>query len=86
MPRKRPPSPQRFDTDLLDPEALTTRVGLQTALRSVERVCNHNDASIELAIAELRGRPNVFEYIMSSTLRLLGIARRLLKERSSSLR
>ena len=62
-------SPQRtFDTNLLEPDALVTPGGLQTALGSVERACYHDDSSITEMIVGLSDRPHILEYVFSSTL------------------
>ena len=79
MPRNRASSPQSFDTNLLEPDVLVIRDGLQTALRSIERVFYHDDSSIMHLVTELCCRPHVFEYIMSSMLSILQIVRRLTK-------
>lgn len=71
MPPYRTSSPQRFDTNLLDPDLLTTRTGLQNALRAVQRVCYDDDSSIVEMIEELNRQPHIFEYITSSTFRIL---------------
>ncbi|KAF9778765.1 hypothetical protein BJ322DRAFT_1114103 [Thelephora terrestris] len=66
MPPRRASSAQSFNTNILEPDALTTQGGLETALRSVQRVCYHDDFSIMHMISELSCRPHVFEYIMST--------------------
>ena len=79
MPPRRTSSAQSFNANILEPDALTTRGGLEIALRSIERVCYHDDSTIMHMITELVCRPHVFEYIMSSTFRVLAIVIRLTK-------
>ena len=68
MPPNRTPPQRTFSTSLLEPEALVTPGGLQTALGSIERVCYLDDTSITEVIVELSNRPHILEYIFSSTL------------------
>ena len=68
MPLDRTSSRQDFSTSLLEPDALTTRGGLQAALQSIERVCYHGDSSIMEMIVELSSRPHILEYTFSSAL------------------
>lgn len=61
-------SPQRrFDTSLLEPGALTTSHGLQSALSSVGSICYRDDSSIMEMIVGLTDRPHILEFIFSST-------------------
>jgi len=68
MPPNRAPPQRSFNTGLLEPKALVTPGGLQTALGSIERVCYLDDSSITEVIAGLSNRPHTLEYIFSSTL------------------
>lgn len=74
MPSNRSSSQQTFNTGLLEPEVLAARGGLQAALRSIETVCYHDDASITEMIVELSSRPHILEYILSSTFHTFVIA------------
>jgi hypothetical protein len=85
MPFNRTSSQQSFNTGLLEPEALTTRGGLQAALRSIESVCFHDDSSIMDMVVELSSRPHILEYIFSSTFCTLVIIMGLIDECSSSI-
>ena len=64
---------EKFDPSLLEPGALVTPGGLQTALSSIERVSRHDDSSVMEMVVELSSRPHIFEYIISSTCCMLAI-------------
>ena len=68
MPRNRASPQQSFNTSLLEPNVLVAPGGIQTALESIERVCYHDDSSITEMIVGLCSRPDIMEYIFSSTL------------------
>lgn len=73
MPPNRAVPQQTFNTNLLEPDALATQGGFQTALDSVERICYHSDSSITEMIVGLNSRPHILEYIFSSMSRIPAI-------------
>lgn len=67
MPPDRTSSDQSFNIDLLEPEALATPGGLQTALDSIQKVCYRDDVSISQMITGLSRHPHTLEYVFSGT-------------------
>lgn len=67
MPPDRTSSEQGFNINLLEPEALATPGGLQTALGSIQKVCYRDDVSIAGMVIGLSRRPHILEYVLSGT-------------------
>jgi len=60
-----------FDIEVLNPQALHTSDGLQTALRAIEAVCYRGDPEIARMVEVLNSRSCLLEYIISGMLRTL---------------
>jgi len=67
MPPERYASQDTFDIGVLNPQALHTQDGLQTALSAIEAVCYRGDSEIARMVETLNSRSYLLEYIISGT-------------------
>jgi len=70
MPPERYASQDTFDIGVLNPQALHTPDGLQTALRAIEAVCYRSDLEIARMVETLNSRSYLLEYVISGTSRM----------------
>jgi hypothetical protein len=68
MPPGRYSSQGAFDIEILNPQALHTPDGLQTALRAIEAVCYRDDPKIAGMVEALNSHSYLLEYIISGKL------------------
>jgi len=68
MPPGRYSSQGAFDVEILNPQALNTPGGLQTALRAIEAICYRGDPKIADVVEALNSHSHLLEYIISGTL------------------
>jgi len=67
MPPERYASQDTFDIGVLNPQALHTPDGLQTALSAIEAICYRGDSEIARMVETLNSRSYLLEYIISGT-------------------
>lgn len=79
MPPNRTSPAESFDTNLLNPGALSIPGGLQIALDSIESVCSRDDSSIMQVVLEPSCHLHGFEYIISSGFYTLAVNLSLIK-------
>lgn len=70
MPPGRYSSQGAFDVETLNPQALNTPGGLQTALHVIEAICYRGDPKIADVIEALNSHSYLLEYIISGTLHM----------------